>query len=68
MNSNEIERLQVFLQRTFSNRNIRIRPGKGNAPTEVYVGEEYIATIDRMVEDGEVSYTLTMAILAEDLG
>ncbi|WP_207485926.1 DUF3126 family protein [Arenibaculum pallidiluteum] len=67
MNAKEVEKLQAFLQRTFGNRTIRVAPAKGKGPSEVYVGDEFIATLDRDEEDGEVSYTLTMAILSEDL-
>lgn len=68
MNAKEAERLQGFLQRTFGNRTIRVAPAKGKGPAEVYIGDEFIATLNRDDEDGEVSYTLTMAILSEDLG
>jgi hypothetical protein len=68
MNENEIERLQAYLRKAFGNKDIRVQRGKGRSPTEVYVGGEFIATLDREDEEGEVSYTLTMSILSEDLG
>jgi len=67
MRSIEIERVQKHLQKTFGNAKIRIAPTKAKDGAEVYVGEEFIATLHRDVDEGEVSYVLTMSILDTDL-
>lgn len=68
MKPNEIARVQDYLRRTFSNNQITIKPpARPTIPVEVYIGDEFIATLDRDEDEGEVSYTLTMSILDMDL-
>ena len=38
-----------------------------NGPVEVLAGAETIGTVDRDAEDGEVTYHVTISVLAEDL-
>tara|TARA_B100000686_G_scaffold288282_2_gene314287 strand:+ start:210 stop:434 length:225 start_codon:yes stop_codon:yes gene_type:complete len=65
---NEITRVQEYLRKTFSNDNIKImQPRKPGAPIEVYLGAEFIGVLYRDDEEGEVSYTLNISILEEDL-
>lgn len=68
MDSNEIARLQQYLQGKFSvpNLTIRGRPNKDDS-AEVYLGDEFIGVIFRDDEDGDVSYDFNMAILEIDL-
>jgi hypothetical protein len=64
----EIIKLQKYLQTKFSNRAIDVRPRpKKDDSVEVYIGEEFIGLIYVDDEDGDRSYNLQMAILAEDL-
>ena len=42
-------------------------PKRKGGTVEVRVGEEFIGTLDRDDEDGEVSFVFTMSILDEDL-
>lgn len=68
MRITEIARVQEYLRKTLSNNQITIiPPAKVGAPVEVFVGDEFIASLYRDEDEGEVSYTLTMSILAEDL-
>lgn len=68
MTPNEIARVQDYLRRTFSNNRIAIDPpAKPNAPIEVRIADEFIAVLYRDEDEGEVSYTLTMSILEDDL-
>ena len=61
MNHPEIIKLQKFLQRTFNNKNIDVRPrAKLNDSVEVFVGEESIGLIHVDDEDGHKSYMFAM--------
>ena len=64
----EIARVQDYLRKSLSNNSVIIKPpGKPTAPVEVYIGEEFVGVLYRDEDEGEVSYTLTMSILEEDL-
>ncbi len=68
MTLNEITRVQEYLRLTFSNNRIKIvPPKKPDAPIEVYLGDEFIGVLYRDDEEGEISYTLNISILEEDL-
>ncbi len=68
MTPNEIARVQEYLRRAFSNERIIIdQPSRPNAPVEVRIAEEFIGVLYRDEEEGEVSYTLNVSILEEDL-
>lgn len=68
MTLNEIARVQVFLRDTFSNNRIAIQPPKKpHLPVEVRVGDEFIGVLHRDEDDGEISYSLNISILEEDL-
>lgn len=68
MTLNEITRVQEYLRGTFSNTRIKIQPPKKpDAPIEVYLGDEFIGVLYRDDEEGEISYTLNISILEEDL-
>lgn len=68
MTLNEITRVQEYLRLTFSNNRIKIlQPKKPDAPIEVHLGDEFIGVLYRDEEEGEVSYTLNISILEEDL-
>jgi hypothetical protein len=68
MTPNEIARIQDYLRKTFGNDTLIVdAPRKRGAPTEVRIGEEFIGVLDRDDEDGGVSYSLSIAILEEDL-
>ncbi|MFV3128719.1 DUF3126 family protein [Niveispirillum sp. KHB5.9] len=68
MTPNEIARLQTYLRRNFSNDKIIVNPpAKKGQPVEVTIGEEFIGTLYRDEDDGDVSYAFNMTILSEDL-
>jgi len=64
----EIKKLQDYFRRTFQNPNlnVRARPQKKDS-CELYLGEEFLGVIFRDDEDGELSYSFSMAILEMDL-
>lgn len=64
----EMEKVQTYLQQLFWNPEIRLQKGEGHdAPTEVYVGKEFIGVIYKNEDDGEISYDWNMSILSEDI-
>ncbi len=68
MTLNEITRVQEYLRLTFANNRIKILPPKKpDAPIEVNLGDEFIGVLYRDDEEGEISYTLNISILEEDL-
>ncbi|OAN43995.1 hypothetical protein A6A04_08930 [Paramagnetospirillum marisnigri] len=68
MTPKDIARVEAYLRATFGNPKIRIEPPKKRgAPIEVTLGGEFIGVLHRDDEDGEVSYSLHMTILEEDL-
>lgn len=68
MNRNEIERVQEYLRRTFGNPGLSLKtPKKPDQPVEVYMGEEFIGTLYRDEEEGDLSYDFHMTILDVDL-
>jgi hypothetical protein len=68
MTLNEIARVQEYLRHTFSNNRIAIRPpAKPKAPVEVCIGDEFIGVLHRDEDEGEISYSLNISILEEDL-
>ncbi|MDO8606025.1 MAG: DUF3126 family protein [Phaeospirillum sp.] len=68
MNPTEIARVEAYLRATFANDKIKIAPpAKRNAPVEIMIGEEFIGVLHRDEDEGEVSYSVNMTILEEDL-
>ena len=60
----EVQKLQKYLRSKFNNDNFRLVSRiKAQDSLEVYLGEEFIGTLYRDEEEGEVSYDLNMAIL-----
>ncbi|NVJ70114.1 MAG: DUF3126 family protein [Alphaproteobacteria bacterium] len=68
MTPNEIARLQAYLQGKFNNNMIKlIRRPKANDSVEMMLGEEFIGVIYRDEDEGEVSYSMNVCVLEEDL-
>ena len=68
MSPNEIARVQSYLRRLFRNDTIDIqRPRRPNQPVEVMVGGEFVGVLDRVDDEGEVSWSLTITVLEMDL-
>jgi len=68
MTPQEIGRLQTYLREMFNMPQIRVKPRQGTDDSaEVLIGEEFIATLYRDEDEGEISYAFTMSILEMDL-
>jgi len=64
----EMLRVQKYLRDTFGNNNIKLRDRtQADGSVEVLLGDEFIGVLYRDEEEGEVSYTLNISILEEDL-
>jgi len=64
----EVQKLQKYLRDKFGNDNFRLVDRIKSADSlEVYLAEEFIGTLYRDEEDGEISYAFNMAILEIDL-
>src|ERR1700722_6362312 len=64
----DIARVQAYLRKLFSNNLIRIvPPTRKGLSVEFAVGDEALGTVYKDEEDGEVSYSVTLTILDEDL-
>ena len=60
-------RVESWLRATFSNQAIKITASKQNATPELWVSGEFVGTVHRDDEDGEVSYSVNIVVLEEDL-
>lgn len=68
MKPNEIARVQAYLRRLLGSDRVRlIAPPRPGLSVEVAVEEEVIGTVHRDDEEGEVSYSVTLTVLEEDL-
>ena len=64
----DIARVQAYLRKMFSNNLIRIvAPARKGLSVEFAVGDEVLGTVYKDMEDGEISYSVTLTILDEDL-
>ena len=64
----EIAAVQAHLRGLFGNERIAlVAPTQRGGSVEVRVGDEFVGTVHRDEEDGEVSYAVQIAVLAEDL-
>lgn len=64
----DIARVEAYLRKTIGSDRIRIEvPTSRSASIEVWAGGEFLGTLHRDEEDGEVSYSLQISILEEDL-
>ncbi len=68
MNPQELVKLQNYLRKVFGAKtlSVRARP-KIKDSAEVYVGDEFVGTVTRDEDDGELCYQFQMAILEIDL-
>ncbi len=68
MTPTEIARVQTYLRRTLGNDRIAVEvPKRKGATVEVTVDKDFLGTLHRDEEEGEVSYSLHITILDEDL-
>ena len=68
MDPQEMVRVQAYMRKVFGTKtlSVRARP-KIKDSAEIYVGDEFIGTLTREDEDGELCYQFQMAILELDL-
>ena len=68
VNSNEIASVEKYLRKVFGNESLGLDRKTSKADSvEVTLGGEFIGVIYRDDEEGELSYSFNMAILADDL-
>jgi hypothetical protein len=68
MTPTEITRVETYLRRVLGTARIEIPvPKRKGASVEVMVDKEFLGTLHRDEEEGEVSYSLHITILEEDL-
>ena len=67
MNNDEVLRVQTYLRLKFSNDMVTLKRGAKDDMVEVFMEDEFIGTLFRDDEDGEISYASNMAILEFDL-
>lgn len=68
MTPTDIARVQTYLRRTLGTDKITVEvPKRKGASIEVTVDKDFLGTLHRDDEDGEVSYSLHITILEEDL-
>lgn len=64
----ERAKLESYLRARFGAPALVVRPkGRSKDSAEVYLGDEFVGTLSRDDEDGDVSYFFTMSILEIDL-
>jgi hypothetical protein len=64
----ELAKLQSYLRKTFGTPKLEVRPQpKKQDMAEIFIDGEFVATLYREEEDGEISYQFQMAILELDL-
>lgn len=67
MKPEEIKKLEAYFKRTFNQEMVIKARQKKDESAEVYLGDEFLGVIFRDEEDGELSYSFSMAILDIDL-
>ena len=68
MKPTDYARVETYLRRTLGTDKIHVEVHKRKgASVEVTVNKEFLGTLHRDVEDGEVSFSLHITILDEDL-
>lgn len=67
MTPDEINTVQTYLRKTLNPGILLEKRDKTTDSVEVYLGEEFIALLFRIDEEGETSYQFQMTILKEDL-
>ena len=68
MKPDEIKKLETYLKTLFKGSTVSVRalPRK-NDSAELYVNDEFVGTVGKDTDEGELSYHVTMTILEMDL-
>ena len=68
MTQAEILKLTEYLRNKFENQNINLKLSKSDSEmVEVYINSEFMGTLYRDEDEGEVSYDFNMSIIDIDL-
>ena len=68
MDNSEIDKVQKYLRKKFGTEEINLELSeKAKDQVEVKLGSEFVGTLYKDEEEGEISYAFQMAILQEDL-
>ena len=68
MDNSDIDKVQKYLRKKFGTEEINLEISeKANDQVEVKLGSEFVGTLYKDEEEGEISYAFQMAILQEDL-
>ena len=69
MKREEINKLQIYLRKTFNNNNISIVPraDKSEDSAEFQINNEFFGIVFKDTEEGETTFHLEMSIIEEDL-
>ena len=68
MDNSEIDKVQKYLRKKFGTEEINLEISeKAKDQVEVKLGSEFVGTLYKDEEEGEISYAVQMAILQEDL-
>jgi hypothetical protein len=68
MQAKTLNTVQKYLQDKLSNPNIRLKPSQSDDDmAEVYIKDEFVGTLYRDVDGGEVSFDFNMSIIDADL-
>ena len=68
MDNSEIDKVQKYLREKFGTEEINLEISeKAKDQVEVKLGSEFVGTLYKDEEEGEISYAFQMAILQEDL-
>ena len=68
MTSIELQKIESYFQKKFSNPSINLKPSKSDPEmAEVYISNEFIGTLYKDEDEGEISYDFNMSIIDIDL-
>ena len=67
MGREEVARLETYLKKKLNSDLRLVSRKETDDSVEVYLAEEFVAVVYKDTDEGEVSYSLTMTVLTEDL-
>lgn len=68
MNSSDITRVQTYLRKLLGSEKVMVvAPPRKGATVELAIDKEVIGTVHRDEDEGEVSYSIHITVLEEDL-
>ena len=67
MGREELLRLEAYLKAKLNPELKLVARKETDDSVEVYLGAEFLAVVYKDTDEGEVSYSMTMTVLAEDL-